>query len=382
MSSAQQCSVLFVIRYFHPFIGGLENNTLTLAAALRKRQNNIMVVTGRFHKSWSARETIRGVPTVRLPSPRIKIAGPLVFLLALSCYLIKNRARYDMLHVFQIGYTAALTILIGRLLRKQTVLTLASSGSGGDIQRHGKTPWGRLFISLCRRASRIVILNKHMLKELKSIAYHEKNSVYIPNGVDTALFHPWRHEVPPPEKTGTRAEKVILYTGRLSREKGLDFLIRSFAKTHAAMPLRLLILGDGKEKKPLQELIRQCCVEGRVQLMPAVENVVPFLQSADVFVLPSRFEGLSNSLLEAMACGVPVIATRVTGNLEVVEDGVNGMLVEYNNTEALAQAIAVLTTDHEYARELAGNALAKVHACYSLEDSVAKYAALYKSLRL
>lgn len=379
--TASPCSVLFVIRYFHPFIGGLENNTLTLAAALIKHARKVTVITSRFYRKWPAQNTIHGVPVSRLPSPRIKILGPLCFLLSLSYYLIKNRAHYDMLHVFQIGYTAAATILIGKLLRKPTILTLASSGSGGDIQRHLRTPWGKFFVYVCRLSSRIVLLNNQMRTELAAIAYPEQNTVYIPNGVDTTRFCPREHAIPRSGgQIGTPDEKIILYTGRLSPEKGVDFLIRAFSKVHMRMPVQLFILGDGSEKKNLEKLIQQCHVENKVHLMHAVENVVPFLQSADVFVLPSRFEGLSNSLLEAMACGVPVIATRVTGTSEVIQDGVTGMLVEYNDTESLANTLMFLITHPEKARELAGNAIAAVRRLYTLEDAVAKYTMLYQSV--
>jgi len=378
---ASPCSVLFVIRYFHPFIGGLENNTLTLAAALIKHATTVAIATSRFYRKWPARETIHGVPVTRLPSPRIKILGSMCFLLSLAYYLIKNRTRYDMLHVFQVGYTAAATILIGRLLRKPTILTLASSGSGGDIRRHLRTPWGKFFVYVCRLSSRIVVLNKQMYTELATIAYPEQNAVHIPNGVDTTLFYT-REDEPHggAGQIGAADEKIILYAGRLSTEKGVDFLIRAFSEVRKRIPVRLFILGDGSEKKNLEKLIQQCHVENKVHLMHAVENVVPFLHSADVFVLPSRFEGLSNALLEAMACGVPVIATRVTGTSEVMQDGVTGLLVEYNDTEALANALVFLLTHPEKARELAANAISMIRRLYTLEDAVAKYTMLYQSV--
>lgn len=373
--------IIFVIRYFHPFIGGLEKNTLNLAASLMQKGIDVKIITSKFSRSWPRRETVKGVPVCRLTSPRIKGAGAFLFLFFLFCHLIKHRSQYNTIHAFQIGYTAAFSMVMGKILGKKTVLTLASSGSGGDISRHKKTLLGRLYIVLCRLATRIVILNKTMCDELKSISYNEHASAFIPNGVNLRKYSRGEPNITLQKKMGLTDEKVIMYTGRLAPEKGLYFLIRAYTKLHTAIPTKLFILGDGKELLGLRKTIKLYNAGDRIKLLPAVDEVSDFLQIADIFVMPSQFEGLSNAILEAMACGLPVIATRVVGNIDIIQDGINGILIEPNDEQSLINAITLLLTNPDKARALGLNAQMMVQQEYSLDKTVGKYVLLYEGLQ-
>ena len=163
-------NVLFTIRYFFPFIGGTEKQALSLAAELVDRGVTVTIVTSRFENAWPREEMMEGVNVVRLFSPRIKVVGALFFLAGLTGYLIKHRSRYSLIHTFQIGYTSSLSILMGILLNKPSLLKLASSGRGGDIQRARRTPWGRVFLFMAKRASRIIMVSKTVEQELKAEA--------------------------------------------------------------------------------------------------------------------------------------------------------------------------------------------------------------------
>ncbi|MCX8045198.1 MAG: glycosyltransferase family 4 protein [Desulfobacterota bacterium] len=380
MGNQSPCSVLFVIRYFYPFIGGLEVNTLRLAQALVDCNVPVTVVTARWDGISPRKDQIHNVPIIRLPSPRIKVLGALLFLAALSWHLLKNRKRYDIIHAFQIGYTAAIAVAVGAVLRKPTLITVASSGSGGDVQRHCRTPWGRLFLFLCKYASCMITLNQLMRTELQAIGYPETKMMSIPNGVDTSIFRPPIQSEQEFRQKCSDQEKIILYAGRLSPEKGVAFLVRAFATLAPHIPAQLFIVGDGPEKKHLESIIVEQGLSNRVCLIPAVEHLVPLLHSADVFVLPSLFEGLSNALLEAMACGLPVIATRVAGNQEVIRDGENGMLVPAQDSDALAAAIAFLCTQPEHAQRLGCAAVTTVRTHYNLDRIVVHYMQLYREL--
>jgi glycosyltransferase involved in cell wall biosynthesis len=375
-------AIVFVIRYFYPFIGGLEKKTLNLASSLIERGERIEIITSRFYTAWPERELLKNVPVYRLPAPRIKVLGAVVFLAALCWYLFNHRARISIIHSFQAGYSSAVAIFMGKLLSKPTVLNLACSGGGGDICRNRRTPWGIAFLVLCRLASRIVVLNKNMHQELQAIHYNEQRIVWIPNGVDTAVYHGAEDRQTLRTLMGIDSEKIILYTGRLAApQKMLEVLIVAYAKLSVSVPTRLYIVGDGPEKARLQRIIKQYSLENSIRLIPAVEEVLTFLQSADVFVMPSLFEGLSNAILEAMACGLPVIATRVAGNTDLIEDGVNGVLVEPNNAAELAAALSHLIKNPERAREIGCRAQALIKERYNLDLIAEKYIALYKSLQ-
>ena len=372
--------IFFVIRYFHPFIGGLEKKTLNLASALIERGMRIEIITSRFYPAWPEKDLVKNVPAYRLPSPRIKVLGASVFLVALCWYLFKQRTRIKIIHTFQVGYCSAAAIVMGKLLSKPTVLSLSGSGIDGDIMRHKRTPWGRLFLFFCRSASRIVILNTAMYQELKSIACVDTAIVKIPNGVDLITYretdnkHPWKRKI------GADAETVILYTGRLAAEKGVEFLLRAYGALRMARPTKLYILGTGPQLPLLQKLVQQYQLESTVALLPPVDDILPFLSGADIFVMPSRSEGLSNSILEAMACGLPVIATRVAGNTDLIEDGVNGVLIEPGNVNHLTNVLTQLITDNEKAAALGLRARQMVCEKYDLQNIAKEYVNLYSRI--
>jgi L-malate glycosyltransferase len=376
-SGAKPPAILFVIRYFHPYIGGLEKQTLNLASVLRQRGISVAIVTSRFYTAWPREDLINGVPVYRLPSPRIKVVGAIIFLVSLSRYLFKNRNHFAVVHAFQVGYSSALTIFLCSIFAKPAILNLAGSGKGGDVCRHRRTPWGRVFLYLCSFASRIVVKNREMIAELQSISYHPRNTVYIPNGVDLTIYHEADDQESLRKQLGIGEEKIILYTGRLSREKGVDFLIHAYGSLSLNIPTKLYILGTGHDLSRLQKLVRYYNMEHKITMLPAVDDIVSYLQIADVFVMPSRYEGLSNSILEAMACAVPIVATRVSGNIEVIADGVTGVLVSREHYQNLTAALAYLLAHPDKARALGLEAKQTVHEKYDLQIIAEQYVTLY-----
>jgi glycosyltransferase involved in cell wall biosynthesis len=379
-TNEKSLKLIFVIRYFHPFIGGLEKKALNLAAALVQKGIAVEIVTSRFFTVWPRQETIKGVRVYRLLSPRIKVVGAFIYLFFLCAYLVNNRKAIRLIHAFQAGYSSAAAITVGILLGKPTILNLAGSGSGGDICRHKRMLWGRVFLTLCRQASRIVIVNQEMYRELQTIEYDDTSIVLIPNGVDLKEFSPASDRKSLKSAWALTDKRLVVYTGRLSLEKGVYILIRAFSKLSPEVPAILYIIGDGPEQSQLKGLISTYRLENKVYIREAVDNIAPFLQAADIFVMPSRHEGLSNSILEAMACGVPVIATHVEGNAELIEDGVNGLLVTPENEAELAQALSLLLKDKLKGAELARHALRTVHQKYHLVQMVEQYIQLYHNI--
>ena len=168
------------------------------------------------------------------------------------------------------------------------------------------------------------------------------NPVYI-QGIAAAgseeAEHPWYKETTP----------VIVAAGRLSKQKGFAYLIRAVAILNAAhVPCRLIILGEGSEKKGLQDLAEELGIADRVAFPGFKKNPYHYMANAALFVLSSLYEGFPNVLLEAQALGVPCVATRCpTGPDEIITDGVNGLLVPPGDEKALAAAIKRLLGDVE-----------------------------------
>jgi glycosyltransferase involved in cell wall biosynthesis len=372
--------VLFVIRYFHPFVGGTEKQALTLASHLAANGIDVTILTSRFRYSWQRTERIQDVRVIRLPSPSIKVIGAMMFLTCLACYLIRYKNHYSIIHTFQIGYTSFVSIVLAMILRIPSLIKVASSGSGGDIQRAKRTAWGRLCLLMAKRATRIIAVSDSVKRELMDEHVPPAAIESIANGVDLELYEPYMDKPAMRRRCRLPERNTIIYTGRLSPEKGIDVLVRSFALLVKTQPCQLLIIADGPEQESVVKLIAEHDLDGSVLLISRVEEVASYLKASDLFVLPSRFEGLSNALLEAMACGLPVISTRVGGSRDIIEDGVNGLLVEVDATDQLRDAMERVLCDRQLAANLGANARAAVEAKHDMRRIANAYCALYRDL--
>jgi glycosyltransferase involved in cell wall biosynthesis len=188
-------------------------------------------------------------------------------------------------------------------------------------------------------ASRLVAVSRDVAESLHSIARLRMDVAVIPNGIDLASAwrqaeeagaHPWIHE---PDC------ELVLGIGRLTTQKDFHTLLRAFARLPGRLS-RLIILGEGPDRGALQALSRELGIGERVALPGFVLNPFPFLKRCDVFVSSSRWEGFGNVILEAMACGAPIVATDCPGGPhEILKDGVFGALVPVADVEAMAHAI-------------------------------------------
>jgi N-acetylgalactosamine-N,N'-diacetylbacillosaminyl-diphospho-undecaprenol 4-alpha-N-acetylgalactosaminyltransferase len=143
----------------------------------------------------------------------------------------------------------------------------------------------------------------------------------------------------------------------LDRQKGFDILIKSFAKTNLRKRVKLVILGEGEERKNLEKLIDKYDLKSQVLLFGKVDNPFIYMKYAKFFILSSRYEGFGNALLEALACRTPVIATNCeTGSSEIIESEENGLLVPVEDEEALKLAMEKLFYDRELYKRLKANA--------------------------
>jgi glycosyltransferase involved in cell wall biosynthesis len=201
--------------------------------------------------------------------------------------------------------------------------------------------WKR--ISARRRLAamdRLVAVSSGLAADLqRELLLPAQKIVVISNGIDLAaaqrraaepLTHPWLEPGQPP---------IVLGVGRLVPQKNFDGLIRAFAVARKARPMRLILIGEGPERPHLERLARERGMEADIELAGFIENPLPYYARSALFVLPSRWEGMSNALLEAMAVGCPVLATRCSGSVELLGEALADRIVDVSDEQGLAQRI-------------------------------------------
>ena len=208
----------------------------------------------------------------------------------------------------------------------------------------------------------------------------------IVNGVDTRRFSPAPTRVHLDGYPFGDEHWVIGTVGRLQPVKNQVALVHAFVQAMRIAPdlrerLRLVIVGEGSLRAEITEVLARAGATGLAWLPGARDDVPDVLRALNALALPSLAEGISNTILEALATGLPVIATRVGGNAELIEEGVCGTLVPAGDIDALAQAIVSYARSPELARRQGSNARARAEQLYSLERMVAEYCALYDSLQ-
>jgi glycosyltransferase involved in cell wall biosynthesis len=229
------------------------------------------------------------------------------------------------------------------------VVSLRGSDVPGYSEKYGGLMYALLKIPILMtwKWALAVVPNSRGLMELARKSDPKRTFEIIPNGVDTEEFRP----DPTREHDGIFR---ILAVGRLTPRKGLRFLIRAMALLPAEQKTELWLVGDGEERPSLEALAKDCGISGIVKFFGPVphEELPKYYGLADVFCLPSLNEGMSNTVLEAMAAGLPIVATVTGGTEELVADGENGLFVAQESPEDLAEKFRTLLADEELRKRM------------------------------
>ncbi len=242
-------------------------------------------------------------------------------------------------------------------------------------------PWHLVVGGMLHRLGACVVGNSpSVLKHLRKHAYMAPARLRLVEGgvdVDRIRQAPCiEHE----EFGIDEQHPIVLWAGRLDPVKGLDELIEAFSETAAATDANLLIAGDGAYEPQVRALIERSGLQNCVHMLGRRDDVASLLKLADLFVLPSRTEGLPNALLEAMAARKPIVTTEVPGCRDLICHEQNGLLVPPRNAPQLAAAMIRLLTDETTAARLAATAADTVDARFTFERCVTRYESLYHDI--
>jgi glycosyltransferase involved in cell wall biosynthesis len=368
---------------FPPSVGGIQTHTLALARELAARGEEVHVVTrpapGRPAISEEEGVTVHRAGLDGGPAPAATVAY-----VALAARVVSALAgRVSVVHAHQLLSPASAALLARALRGVPFVVTAHASGSIGDVAqlvRQGHLGTARL-AALARLASAFVAVSAPIRAELLAAGIPAHRIRRIPNGVDTSRFAP-----PDPQARATARAALALgegavavYAGRLSPEKGVDVLLDAWALAPGPRRATLCVVGDGPERAALESRAARLGVAASVRFEGASGDVGPWLRAADAFVLPSRTEGLSLALLEAMASGVAIVATDVGASAEAAGPG-GALLVPPGRPAELADALAAVLWDRERALALGRVARDRAVARFGIGAVAARHLDLYREV--
>jgi len=421
------CLVTF---QFWPQVGGAEAQTEKQAQQLQALGHDVIIVTLRHDRSWKRTEMRDGLPIVRVGgvysrsgSLRLGRLGHLPIDIEMFVTLWRLRHLYDVIHIFQVSPVAAVAALIGKLTHMPVIISIQSTGpddtqraqmergvklmadtldtlpdqsflhidftdcasASGDLSYLPQTALGgRAILNFLRRSDAFYqVLSNRGFPYLVARGFRAEQIVRISNGIDTTKFQPALALRPDP----TKPQRDVICVARMDYAKGVDVLLHAWGRmmrtpTQGRQDLqpRLRLVGDGASRWQIERIAAELGIQDSVEFLGLRTDIVDLLQRSWAFVLPSRWEGMPNALLEAMACGLPCVATRVSGSEELISDGVNGLLVEPEQPAEMALALRRLIEDTDLARRLGQESYATVIREYQIPTIVEQCLGLYHRL--
>lgn len=362
--------------YPPPQGGGTQMQVRVLAKALRMRGHRVTVVAPLMDPKTQARvERIDGVPVCRLAFPRMQLVGTAWVLSRLSVFLLQRRNRYDVWHVHSPRLFAAVAALLGSVLRKPAVVVKVASAlelEHGTLSLNPSLRSRAQYLCL-KRADAWQAISHRIAEGIAATGIPAQRIAAIPNAVDTVRF------CPAPRVSAAGSTRFV-FVGRLVEVKSLPLLLRAFQgllQSHPRSHLR--IVGTG----PLEDTLKQQCtalgIARQVEFAGHCRQVERLIADADFGVLPSSTEGLSNTLLECMACGLPMIASRVSGSEDLVRPGGNGWLFEPGDMAGLLRCLVEAASFTPQQRlQLGCEARATIERHASLDSVLEHLVALYR----
>jgi glycosyltransferase involved in cell wall biosynthesis len=349
-------------------LGGSERQLAETALTLDRERFEPHV--GCFHAGGLRAPELRdaGIPIVELGVRSLISSSALAGAGLMGRYLTHHNIQ--LVHAFDVPMDL-FAVPVARLFRVRVVLASqrAHRGLTPGITRH-------LLHLTDRMVDGIVVNSLAVARDLIAEDAVPRSLIrLVYNGLDTGVFcregvaaaRPWQ-----------QAEAVIGVVCALRPEKGLPLLLDAFARVRATRPgIRLLIVGSGPILPDLEERARWHGLGSDCRFQPAVQDVAEWLRLMDIFVLPSLSESLSNSLMEAMACGCCAIASDAGGNPEIITAGESGLLFPTGDTAALAARLETVLDSPEYRRILAGNAAHRVRERFSRQAAAGAMSEIY-----
>jgi glycosyltransferase involved in cell wall biosynthesis len=368
--------ICYCLSHYYPIASGAERQAYLQATELVRRGHRVQIIT-RAVSARPEREVVGGATVWRLIRPREW--GPLfgaTFVGTLCRALHRLRNEYDLVHCHQGLWEAVGTGLVAPGMGKPSVVQPAAGGEYGEMRQWSRTRGRSILRRIMLRNSHFVAISHQIESELARFGVAADRLTRLASGVDTSTFSPG----PPDQLEHLPARPRVLFLGRLHPQKNLLRLIDAWPAVRRRVPASLLLAGDGPQRNELHAATERLGIADSVHFIGSVKYPADYLRAADIFVLPSVAEGMSNSLLEAMAVGLPVIVSNIAGNTDLVTDGTTGLLADPHDTSTWSDAVIRLLMQPAEAARLGAAARDLAVSRYSIQAVVDHYLNLYEEL--
>ena len=377
--------VLMLTERYYPIWGGAENQLRQLIPRLVYHGCRVEVVTRRWKRNMPRYDFVDNIPVFRIGLPGYGTASTLLFVLSLICFLISRGRGADIIHSHGAVAMGVVGKVASTLNGNKNIAKIASAGRISSLK---SKIFGRLLINLFRKSDGIICMTNEIYNELKSIRIPSKSIYHIPNAVDTKRFYCLSGKEHSELKTKIgfgQHNPVFIFSGRIIRGKGLRLLLESWPMIIDYEPnARLIIIGSGiGQSNSIEYLLkRKVTIEELKNIYFLGETELPetFLSIADIFLFPSRKEGFPNALLEAMACGIAIIASDIGGVTELISDGKTGILFPAGDRKILVEKIIYLLKNPMIKNKIGKQARKHVLDCYPFDKIAKRYFETYTTI--
>lgn len=342
---ARRLRILMVLESEFPVVrgGGSEIQLRTLGEALRRRGHRVTVLTPRLGLGPQATASRHfDLAVGRLAYPRVRLVGGLLMLARMALFLRGHGRRYDVVHVHIAHHLALVCCAVAPTVGLRSIVKVSGWWELGRGLMRKDRMLTRILRPLWQRADAWQAVSTRIASELVEMGIARERVHDIPNAVDLKRY---------PMRVRSRTAgtpRTLVFVGRLAPEKDLRNLVRAWTGVFSGRTdRRLWLVGTGREEKALKRLAKKLGCTGNIDFLGHRDDVATVLAEADAGVLPSLMEGLSNTLLEFMASGLPVLASRVSGSEDLVRDRQTGWLHEPGDVAGMAQALRAMDADSD-----------------------------------